>query len=183
MRAKRNNGTVEQQPLTIEQETILVRRLATDHEVETCARMMASSEPWITLRRDYRSAVDALRDPTKEVYVATRDHGAEIVGFLIINMRGAFVGYIQTVAVREDWRGRGLGSQLIAFAESRILRDAPNVFICASSFNDRAMALYARLGYQLVGELRDYIVHGHSEWLMRKSTAPLADWTTARRAR
>jgi hypothetical protein len=34
-----------------------------------------------------------------------------------------------------------------------------------------------------VGELPDYIVRGHSEWLLRKSIAPLADWTTSRGAR
>jgi RimJ/RimL family protein N-acetyltransferase len=52
-----------------------------------------------------------------------------------------------------------------------------------SSFNERARALYTRLGYETVGELRDYIVRGHSEWLLRKSIAPLADWTTLREAR
>ena len=54
------------------------------------------------------------------------------------------------------------------------------MFLCVSSFNTRARALYERLGYQVVGELRDYVVRGHSEWLLRKSVAPLADWTTTR---
>ena len=108
------------------------------------------------------------------MYVAA--HAGEVVGFLVLNMRGAFVGYIQTVALREDWRGRGLGSRLIAFAEERILRDAPNVFMCVSSFNTRARALYERLGYEVVGELRDYIVRGHSEWLLRKTTGPLSEF-------
>lgn len=178
MRARRNNGASEEQRFELEGEAIVVRPLASDHEIETCARIMAANEPWITLRRDYHSAVETLRDATKEVYVAVRGE-AEIIGFIIINMRGAFVGYIQTIAVREDWRGRGLGSRLITFAESRILREAPNVFVCVSSFNGRAKALYERLGYEKVGELRDYIVRGHSEWLLRKSTAPLADWTTS----
>ena len=40
-------------------------------------------------------------------------------------------------------------------------------------------ALYERLGYSVVGELRDYIVHGQSEWLLRKSKSPIADWTTS----
>ena len=180
MKARRNSDVPEDQHLEIEGETLAVRRLGNDHEVETCARIMAASEPWITLRRDYHSSVETLCDATKEVYVAARNDGAEIIGFVILDMRGGFVGYIQTVAVHEDWRGRGLGSRLIGFAEQRILRDAPNVFICVSSFNERARELYERLGYEVVGELRDYIVHGHSEWLLRKSIAPLADWTTSR---
>ena len=75
-------------------------------------------------------------------------------------MQGAFVGYIQSVVVRDDCRG--LGTALITLAERRILRDAPNVFICASSFNAPARRLYERLGYTVVGELTDYIVRvGH----------------------
>ena len=46
-----------------------------------------------------------------------------VAGFTIIVMQGAFVGYIQSVAVHEKWRGRGVGSALIAFAERRILRE------------------------------------------------------------
>lgn len=159
---------------------VVVRELETDDEAVACARIMSSSEPWITLGRDYESSLATLRDPLREVYVATPEGDAEVVGFLILSMRGAFVGYIQSVGVRDDWRGRGLGTALIAFAEYRIFAETPNAFICVSSFNERARALYQRLGYAIVGELRDYIVRGHSEWLLRKSIAPLADWTTSR---
>lgn len=171
---------VESQAIEIGGAQVAVRHLSSDGEAEICARIMATNEPWLTLRRGYDAALEVLRDATREVYVAAHGDTNEIVGFVILNMRGAFVGYIQSVAVREDWRGRGLGSQLIAFAEARIFRDVPNAFILVSSFNDRARSLYVRLGYEVIGELRDYIVPGHSEWLLRKSIAPLADWTTSR---
>jgi hypothetical protein len=32
------------------------------------------------------------------------------------------------------------------------------------------------MGYDVVGELKDYIVHGHSEILMRKSRSPLSEF-------
>ena len=159
---------------------VVVRQLETDDEAVACARIMSSSEPWITLGRDYALSLATVRDPAREVYVGVTEGDGEVVGFLILSMRGAFVGYIQSVGVRDDWRGRSLGTALISFAESRIFAETPNVFICASSFNGRARALYERLGYEIVGELRDYIVRGHSEWLLRKSIAPLADWTSSR---
>lgn len=170
----------ETERIDLEGAAVVVRHLGSDDEAEACARIMASSEPWITLRRNYDESLEILRDASREVYVAAGIDTNDVVGFVIVNMRGAFVGYLQTVAVREDWRSRGLGSRLVAFAERRIFRDAPNVFMCVSSFNDRARSLYERLGYQVVGELRDYVVRGHSEWLLRKSVAPLADWTTPR---
>ena len=146
-------------------------RRAKDAELETCARLMSTSEPWVTLGRDYEASLAILRNPTREVYVAERDDA--IAGFVIICMTGAFVGYIQTVAVDPRWRGAGVGTALIAFAEARIFRDSPNVFLCVSSFNPRARALYERLGYVYVGTLTDYIVRGHDELLFRKTRGPL----------
>jgi len=172
--------TVESQAIDIGGVRLVVRHLESDGEAEICARIMATNEPWVTLRRSYDAALEIVRDPRREVYIAANGETNEIVGFLILDMRGAFVGYIQSVAVREDWRGRGLGTQLIAFAEARIFGDAPNAFILVSSFNERARALYLRLGYEIVGELRDFIVRDHSEWLLRKSVSPLSDWTTPR---
>jgi [ribosomal protein S18]-alanine N-acetyltransferase len=43
-----------------------------------------------------------------------------------------------------------------------------------SSFNQGARRLYERLGYNVVGELTDYIVEGHSEILLRKTVGPMA---------
>jgi ribosomal protein S18 acetylase RimI-like enzyme len=170
----------ETERLELDGDVIVVRHLEADDEADACARIMATSEPWITLQRTFAMSLEILRDPSKEVYVAERVDHRDVIGFVIVDMRGAFVGYLQTIAVRDDWRGRGLGSRLIAFAERRILRESPNVFMCVSSFNERAKALYERLGYEVVGELRDYVVRGSSEWLLRKSVAPLTDWTTPR---
>jgi ribosomal protein S18 acetylase RimI-like enzyme len=61
----------------------------------------------------------------------------------------------------------------MAFAEERIFQEVPNVFLCVSSFNQEAQRFYARLGYEQVGELKDYVVRGHSEFLMRKTIGPL----------
>jgi ribosomal-protein-alanine N-acetyltransferase len=157
-----------------DREEIGVRRLNGIEEVQECARLMANSEPWITLGRTYDDSLKIVGDPSREVHVAAR--GDTLVGFIILNMQGAFVGYIQTVCIAPEWRGQGIGSLLIKFAEERILRETPNVFICVSSFNEEAHRLYERLGYEVVGELRDYIVAGHSEILLRKTIAPLTEF-------
>lgn len=156
-------------------EEITIRPLRGAEEAATCARLMTESEPWHTLGRDYATSLRIVSDPVKEVYVAAR--GAEIVevvGFLILNMTGAFVGYIQTICVAPSGRGQGLGTRLVEFAEGRIFRESPNVFMTVSSFNTGAQRLYERLGYQRVGELSDYLVRGHAEILLRKTLGPLS---------
>jgi [ribosomal protein S18]-alanine N-acetyltransferase len=139
---------------------------------------MAASEPWVTLGRTYEASLQIVEDSTREVYVASDESG--LAGFVILCMTGAFVGYIQTVLVDPGRRGLGIGSRLIEFAEERIFRVSPNVFMCVSSFNHKARRLYQRLGYQVVGELADYIVSGHSEILLRKTAGPLTGYTVPR---
>ena len=148
-----------------------IRVLAGEDEARRCAEMMCSTEPWITIGRTFDESLARVQDPTREVYVAADDD--QLLGFIILNMRGAFVGYIQAVCVDEGARGRGVGTRLLEFAERRILSDTPNVFLCVSSFNPRARALYERLGYELIGELKNYLIDGASEFLMRKTIGPL----------
>ena len=140
--------------------------------------MMAATDPWITLGRGYEACLERIKDASREVYVAIDDSG--LTGCLILCMAGAFVGYIQTVIVAPDAQGKGIGSRLAEFAEERIFKESPNVFLCVSSFNSGARRLYERLGYQYVGELTDYIVTGHSELLYRKTRGPWTDFTAGR---
>lgn len=153
---------------------IEIRRLGSAEESRVCARMMAGSEPWITLKRGYEESLALVEDPSREVYVALE--AGRLRGFVILNMSGAFAGYVQTVCVGVEDRSRGIGSRLMRFAEERVFRESPNVFLCVSSFNPRAKALYEKLGYEMVGELKDYIVEGHSEYLLRKTIGPLQEF-------
>jgi ribosomal protein S18 acetylase RimI-like enzyme len=156
---------------------VRIRSLASEAEAEACARLMCTSEPWLTLGRTYEASLAILRDPTREVYVAEDERG--LAGFLVLCLGGALVGYVQTVCLAPDRRGAGLGTTLLAFAERRIAEVSPNVFLCVSSFNVRARALYERLGYEYVGELRDYLVRGHAELLFRKSAGPWSEFRPA----
>lgn len=155
---------------------LAVSPLQTEDDARTCARLMAASEPWITLGRTYEASLSIIQDPSREVYVARDETG--MAGFLILCMTGAFVGYIQTICIDPARRGQGLGSRLVEFAEQRILQVSPNIFMCVSSFNLDARRLYERLGYTVVGELTDYIVRGHSEVLLRKTLGPLTGFSS-----
>jgi ribosomal protein S18 acetylase RimI-like enzyme len=155
-------------------ESLAVTPLASEAEAQWCARLMSSSEPWITLGRTYNESLERMRDATRERYVARV--GSVLAGFLVLNLKGAFVGYIQTICVSPEFRHRGLGTKLVEFGEQRIFRESPNVFLCVSSFNHEARKLYERMGYRMVGALLDYIVKGHSEFLLRKTTGPLSDF-------
>ena len=135
---------------------------------------MARSEPWISLERGYEESLEILTEPSREVYLAWIPE--EIVGFIIIEMNGIFKGYIKSICVSQDQRGKGIGSSLMQHAEKRIFSEAPNVFLLVSDFNYRARKFYKSLGYEEIGEFKDFIVRGYSEVLMRKTQGPLTEY-------
>lgn len=149
---------------------VIIEPARHDADREACARMMAASEPWITLGRDVARCLANVSDGARELYVAHAN--GPVMGFILLTMQGQFPGYITSVCVAESARGSGLGTQLVAFAERRIHRESPNVFLCVSSFNTGARRLYERLGFEFVGTLRDFLVEGHDELLYRKTTGP-----------
>jgi ribosomal-protein-alanine N-acetyltransferase len=128
---------------------------------------MVRSEPWTTLRRPLEACRAVLNDPEYQVYIARA--GAERCGFLILDPRGvAGAPYVKSVAIAEEFRGHGLGTKLLAFAEDLVRPRARHLFLCVSSFNDRARVLYERLGYAPVGSVQDLAIEGASELIMCK---------------
>ena len=144
---------------------------ARDEDREWCATLMASSEPWITLGRTIEQTRPLFHRPDSTLFIARR--GGNPAGFLLLRDRGiVYSPYIASLAVAPESRSMGIGSRLIAFVEERERPRSRHIFLCVSSFNTGARALYERLGYSVVGELKDYVLEGHSEVLMSKRLQP-----------
>ena len=77
------------------------------------------------------------------------------------------------MCLAHEVQGRGLGSAVLRWAEERIFRESPNVFLCVSDFNTGALRLYRRLGYELIGALPDFLIAGSAELLLRKTAGPV----------
>jgi ribosomal protein S18 acetylase RimI-like enzyme len=71
--------------------------------------------------------------------------------------------------VESDRRAAGIGRQLMEELERRAFERWPNVYLCVSDFNSGARAFYRRIGYEEIGALRDLILPGKAEILMRKT--------------
>lgn len=132
---------------------------------EWAARLMLSMEPWRTLGRHYADCLQAIQE---SFFAVARDSNGP-AGFILWTTSGLLNGYIRTIAVSPAHQGKGLGQALIAHAEAAILAQSPNVFLCVSSFNPRARALYERLGYRQVGRLENLLIPDHDEILLRKA--------------
>ena len=129
--------------------------------------LLARSEPWITLGITADQCKITCHDPEFLLYMAYTDHKPS--GIIILDPRGvAGSPYMKSIAVYPEFRGQGIGSDLLAFAEDLFKEKARHMFLCVSSFNQRAKKFYETHGYQVIGEFKDYIVEGKSEILMHK---------------
>lgn len=150
---------------------IKIKKLESKDEAEACARIIAESDPWKKLKFSYEECLQSFSEQLLEFYIAVEKNTT--IGFISIQMEGAFTGYIKRICIHPGWRGKGIGTKLMHFAEDRIFSVKPNVFICVSSFNLKAKELYLKLGYEVIGEIKDYIVSGYSEIILRKTKGPI----------
>lgn len=147
------------------------RLLAQSSDIEVCAGMMSSSSPWKDLYFSYSQCNALLNSPGIEVHGAIE--AGELIGF-VASLAQNFGGepMIEYVCVREDQRSKGIGSVLIGFFEDELFPNSDNLYMFVSDINPRALALYERLGYRVVGELPDYNLPGQTEFLIRKTRRP-----------
>jgi [ribosomal protein S18]-alanine N-acetyltransferase len=157
---------------------ILIKHVTTQNEevIKACAQLKSISTPWTTLGSTYEECLKSFYGDYKEILVATNNN--DTLGFLTLQTYGSFKGYIQTICVAEAFQRQSIGTQLIQAAEAYVFATlSPHMFICASLFNEAALALYKKLGYIEIGVLKDYIVKGYDEVLLKKSISSYKDFT------
>jgi len=150
---------------------ISIKPLQTEEEIKACAAIMANTSPWTILNIRAKQIEQTLRDNFYESYVAYA--GDAIAGVAVIQLKGVCTGYLKSIAVKKEFRKNHIGSLLMDHIEKRILSVHPNVFLCVSSFNHDAKKFYLKRGYEEIGIIKDYLVKGYDEILMRKSTGPV----------
>lgn len=118
-----------------------------------------------------QDALDAINEgiTKEEMYVALDENG-ECLGFIWFILSGAFHSfpYLHIIAVREEFRGLGIGKKLLSFFEEMVFPNSSKVFLVVADFNPDAKRLYENLGYQQVSVLPDLYKPGVTEYLMMK---------------
>ena len=142
-------------------------REANEKEKDLAARLLAESEPWVTLHITSEQCRKNCHDPEFLLYMAYC--GSKPSGIMLLDPRGvAGSPYLKSLAVYPEFRGQGVGAALLSFAEELFRSRSKHMFLCVSSFNIRAQKFYKNYGYEEIGELKNYIIEGESEILMHK---------------
>lgn len=140
---------------------------ASNENCEWAARLFARNDPWKSLGVTLEQIKKTCCSNDYMVYIAMLDDVPS--GALVLHPFGvAGSPYLKYIAVENNFVGKGIGKTLIEFAEDLFRKDSKHFFLCVSSFNSHAQAFYKHLGYEAVGEFKDYIVDGKSEILLHK---------------
>ena len=97
--------------------------------------------------------------------------GEECVGFTYIIPKGAFHGfpYLHIIAIKEEYRDRGIGKALLDYSEQIALEMADKFFLVVADYNPDAKRFYERNGYRQVGEIPNLYRPGITEYMMAKN--------------
>lgn len=112
--------------------------------------------------------IEGIKD--KEMDVAL-DEDKNCIGFIWYERRGAFGmhTYLHIIAVKEEFRDKGIGKKLIAQFEEKTFKDDNMIFLMAAAFNAEARKLYESIGYKQVGIIPSFYKKGVNEYLMMKT--------------
>jgi ribosomal-protein-alanine N-acetyltransferase len=140
----------------------IVLRPAREDELERIGEIDRASfaQPWSPL-----SFASVFKDEKYLLLVAECE--AEICGFGVAYTVGD-EGEIATIAVDENFRGRGLGAKILqALCDFCAQRGAHTIFLEVRPSNQSARCLYKRFGFEQVGVRRGYYDNGEDAIIMR----------------
>jgi GNAT superfamily N-acetyltransferase len=120
--------------------------------------------------RVFFAARELPANAARPLYAAARDHNGRLLGGLLAETQFAWMK-LSIMAVIPAARGQGIGSRLLAAAETEALvRGCRHAY--ADTMQYQAPAFYEKFGYKLVGTLEDWDSHGHAKFLFVKELIP-----------
>ena len=135
-----------------------------------CKQALVNSELGRKYFTDEGRAEKAILEGLEQgtLYIALVDGAC--TGFIWYLPKGIFHSfpYIHIIAVKEMYRGRGIGKRLLDFAERMAFENADKIFLVVADFNPEAHRFYERAGYRQIGEIPNLYREGISEYLMVK---------------
>ncbi|WP_312441558.1 GNAT family N-acetyltransferase [Lacrimispora sp.] len=94
----------------------------------------------------------------------------ECAGFAYFIPEGAFHAYhyLHLIAVKEEYRGKGIGKKLLEFIEDMLFKTRDKIFLLVGDYNPRAKIFYEESGYKHLGTIPSLYRKGIDEYLMMK---------------
>lgn len=124
----------------------------TEYTPDVAGKTLALIQGFWLAHNQYQQSEQEARDDltawTKtghRLYLIQTEDG--YVGFVHLGSRGGACDWLEDIFVHPAYQNRGIGTQAILLAEEQVRTYSPSMYIEAAARNERAIALYHRLGY------------------------------------
>jgi GNAT superfamily N-acetyltransferase len=140
----------------------------TADQAQAIGEMLAVSEPWASLKFSAASLAGYLMrdDAALRRYVISVD--GDPAGVICVRHPWLRGPYIELIGLSPNHRGKGLGKQVLAWAEAEARRESKNLWVLTSSFNHQALKFYQSIGFYPIGPIQGLVSPEHDEILLRK---------------
>lgn len=146
-------------------------QLAQKDHVGDCLSCVKHSELWETYFHSNPTIENEISKMIigKQIYIAL-NKANQCIGFMGVVHSGCFrkFTYLSVIAIKSEYRSKGIGSALIRKFEKIGFEKADRVFLLVSDFNKKAQSFYKKLGYKKVGNIPDLFKKGVSENILVK---------------
>lgn len=140
----------------------------TNEQALAAAEILSVSEPWVSLKFSVTALANYLTrdDAALRRYLISVDDN--LVGVICVRHPWLRGPYIEMLGLFPNYRSKGIGKQVLAWAETEARREAKNLWVVTSSFNHQALNFYQRLGFYPIGPIQGLVSPEHDEILLRK---------------
>jgi GNAT superfamily N-acetyltransferase len=146
---------------------VLSRHLSSA-DAELLSENFALSDPWLTL------GISAT--PLKHYFLREDSHlyryavrvDNDLAGIICLRYPWLRGPYIELLGLIDSYRGQGIGTQLLNWAEAEARHQSNNLWLATSSFNHSALQFYQRHGFQQIATIEGLVHPNYDELLLRK---------------
>ncbi len=145
--------------------------LGTVEDIKDCSRTLENSRLFDEyFKHDKESSKFFLEGIAKEELYVAKDVNANIIGCMRVDEKGMLSRFplLRLIAVKREYRGKGFGTEMLRFYESKYKGKTSRIFLCVSSFNDKAKKLYFSLGFEEIGKINGLYKKGITEYILMK---------------
>ena len=139
-----------------------------DKDALSIAAILASMDPWKKANYHAEGLAKFLlqNEPSLHRYKVMGQ--GKIIGVIAVQypwLRGC---YIALLAVFKDNAGKGIGAELVRWLGTQMRGRFKNIWALVSDFNLRARGFYKKQGFVEIAQLKDLVLPGSNEILIRK---------------
>ena len=149
----------------------VVIRKAKIEDLEGCVSALENSELSTAYFQTEESRANTVKEAIDSGNTYAAFYGDECVGFVYYIEQGAFHAfhYIHLISVKEDYRGKGIGKELLGYVEKVLFETRDKIFLVVGDYNPGGRTFYEKSGYIYIGTVPNLYRAGVNEDIMMKT--------------